>query len=38
MGGWFGKKVEDPDDIKDLRIRESGLPSKVWEKLFAIPN
>lgn len=38
MGGWFRKEIRKIEDIKGLRIRDSGLPAKVWEKLNATTN
>jgi TRAP-type mannitol/chloroaromatic compound transport system substrate-binding protein len=35
MGGWFREEINTIDDFKGLRIRDIGLPTKVWEKLGA---
>jgi TRAP-type mannitol/chloroaromatic compound transport system substrate-binding protein len=34
-GGWFNKEIEDPDDLKGLKMRIPGLGGQVLSKLGA---
>ena len=34
-GGWFNKEIEDPSDLKGLKMRIPGLGGQVMSKLGA---
>ena len=36
-GGWFNKEIEDPEDLKGLKMRIPGLGGDVMAKLGASP-
>lgn len=35
--GWFNKEINKVEDLKGLKIRVSGLSSKIYEKVGAVP-
>lgn len=37
MGGWYHREITQPDDLKGLKIRSSGLASNVLTTLGATP-